>query len=120
MHDNSISCIVWRSELRFIRKFAVVSALLFASAGGAWAISGGAPVAADDIPGKAAVIVVAQGWYCSGLVYGDSFVITNAHCLLSKDLKSVAEPGGISVVYGRRLNAPDAQRRRAAAVVIHE
>lgn len=84
------------------------------------AIQGGVEVAADDPGARASVIVTVRGGSCSGLVYGDRFIITAAHCLIDKDLKPTIVPQDVTITYARSLNQPDAATRKAAALLVHE
>src|ERR1700727_715886 len=78
------------------------------------AIVGGVEVAADDPGGRATVIVSRKGGSCTGLVYGESYVITSAHCLMNKDFTGTIAPQDVTVTYGRGLKQPDAADRRGA------
>jgi hypothetical protein len=84
------------------------------------AIRGGTEPAADEPGARATVMVTVPHGACSGLVYGDSFVITAAHCLADHDLKSTVQPDQVTITYGRSLKDPDAVMRKAAAVAIEE
>ena len=84
------------------------------------AIRGGTEPAADEAGARATVMVKVPHGACSGLVYGDSFVITAAHCLVGQDLKSTVEPDQVTVTYGRSVEDPDAVVRKAAAIAIQE
>ena len=84
------------------------------------AIRGGTEPAADDAGARATVMVKVPQGACSGLVYGDSFVITAAHCLADHDLKSSVQPDQVTITYGRSLKDPDAVVRKAAAIAIQE
>lgn len=86
----------------------------------AGAIHGGVEPPLDDPGARATVMVQVAGGACSGLIYGDSFVITAAHCLITRDLKSTLQPEQVTVTYGRSLKDPEAVVRHAAAVVIQE
>jgi secreted trypsin-like serine protease len=86
----------------------------------AGAILGGVEVAADDPGGRAAVIVSSRHSSCTGLVYGESYIVTNAHCLMNEDFTGTVAPQDVTVTYGRGLRQPDAAARRVAALVIHE
>lgn len=87
----------------------------------AGAILGGVEVAADDPGGRATVIVtVGTHQSCSGLVYGDSFILTAAHCLLDKDFKPTLTPQDLTITYGRGLKQPGAPVRQVTAFAIHE
>ena len=84
------------------------------------AIVGGVEVAADDPGGRATVIVSRKDGSCTGLVYGESYVITSAHCLINKDFTGTIAPQDVTVTYGRGLKQPDAADRRVTGLVIHE
>jgi hypothetical protein len=84
------------------------------------AILGGVEVAADDPGGRAAVIVTSRHNACTGLVYGESYVITNAHCLMNEDFSGTLAPQDVTVTYGRGLKLPGAVVRRVTALAIHE
>jgi hypothetical protein len=84
------------------------------------AIRGGIEAAADDRGARAAIMVHVPGGACSGLVYGDSFVITAGHCLADHDLKSAVRPDQLTITYGRSLKDPNAMVRKAAAVAIED
>lgn len=76
--------------------------------------------AVDDPGARATVVVQVPHGACTGLVYGGSFVITAAHCLVNQDLKSTVQPDQVTVTYGRSVKDPDAVVRKAEAVVIEE
>jgi secreted trypsin-like serine protease len=84
------------------------------------AIVGGVEVAADDPGGRATVIVSRKDGSCSGLVYGESYIITSAHCLMNKDFTAPIAPQDVTVTYGRGLKQPDAVTRHVTALTIHE
>jgi hypothetical protein len=84
------------------------------------AIVGGVEVAADDPGGQATVIVSRKDGSCSGLVYGESYIITNAHCLMNKDFTATIAPRDVTVIYGRGLKQPDAVVRQVTALAIHQ
>src|ERR1700693_5117642 len=84
------------------------------------AIVGGVEVAADAAVGRATVIVSRKDGSCTGLVYGESYIITNAHCLMNKDFTAAIAPQDVAVTYGRALKQPDAAVRRVTGLVIHE
>jgi Trypsin len=88
--------------------------------GDAHAILGGVEVPADDPGGRASVIVTTAHTACSGVVYGDSFILTAAHCLLDRDFKPTITPQDLTITYGRSLKAPDAVTRAVSALVMHE
>jgi hypothetical protein len=96
---------------------ALLAALLPRDVG---AIQGGVEVAADDPGARASVIVTARGGSCSGLVYGDRFIVTAAHCLIDKDFKPTMAPQDVTITYAHSLHQPDAATRKAAALLVHE
>jgi hypothetical protein len=112
----------WRMPARTVRIIAALVAGITTVTGatGAGAIEGGIEVAADDLGGRASVIVTVPGGTCSGLVYGESFVITAGHCLANKTFTAALAPQDVTVTYGRSLKQPDAAVRHATAIVIHE
>lgn len=93
------------------------AALVATNAG---AIRNGVEVAADDTGGRASVLVNLPGGTCSGLVYGDRFVITAGHCLAEKDLTAAIRPQDVTVTYGRSLKQPNVAVRHATGLLIHE
>jgi hypothetical protein len=84
------------------------------------AVRGGTEPAIDDAGARATVMVKVPHGACSGLVYGDGFIITAAHCLADHDLKSAVQPDQVTITYGRSLTDPDAVVRKASAVAIEE
>jgi secreted trypsin-like serine protease len=86
----------------------------------AHAILGGIEVAADDAGGRATVIVSSKTGACTGLVYGERYIITAAHCLMNRDFSGTAAPQDVTITYGRSLGQPDVPVRRASALVPHE
>lgn len=105
-----------------VLRFAALAGCLWASlaATSASAIENGVEPAADDVGARASVIVTAGKSSCSGLVYGDSFILTAGHCLLEKDLQTPVALQDITITYGRSLRQADAATRQVTAAVIHE
>src|ERR1700761_6954800 len=97
-----------------------IGLLAIITATDARAIIGGVEVAADDPGGRSAVIVSVKHGACSGLVYGESYIVTNAHCLMNEDFTAPIAPQDVTITYGRGVKAPDAVGRRATALTIHE
>jgi len=104
------------------RVLAALAGCLWASLAvtGAGAIENGVEPAADDAGARATVIVTAGKGSCSGLVYGDSFILTAGHCLLGRDFNAPIAPQALTVTYGRSLHPADAPTRQATALVVHE
>lgn len=102
-----------------IRQFAVGLLAIIASTD-ALAIIGGIEVAADDPGGHAAVIVSVKHGACSGLVYGESYIVTNAHCLMNEDFTAPVASQDVTITYGRGVKQRDAVVRHATALTIHE
>jgi len=96
------------------------SAFVLFAATYAHAISGGAGIDVDDPGARATVLVRSPLGMCSGMVYGDHFIITAAHCLVSRDFKSTADPRDVTVEYQRITEQEDKPAAQAAAIVIHE
>ena len=102
------------------RVFAALAGCLCLAVTSAGAIENGIEPAADDPGAWATAIVTAGKGSCSGLVYGDSFIVTAGHCLLKRDMQTPVAPQDLTVTYGRSLQQTEAPTRQAAAVVVHE
>ena len=87
----------------------------------AWAIYGGAEADADDIGAKATVLLrVGDGVLCTGAIYGDSFILTAAHCLTDDNGQPSVEASRIRITYANRLDQAAASTRTAAQFIAHE
>ncbi len=101
---------------------AALLALALAAAAGnnARAIMGGEDAATSDIGARATVFIEAPGYFCSGAIYGDSFVLTAAHCLVDFAGKPTAEAKDLKIIYGGNPLDPKAPIRRATRLVVHD
>jgi hypothetical protein len=87
----------------------------------AWAIYGGAEVGDDDIGAKATVFVQAgDDVLCTGAVYGDSFILTAAHCLVDDDGRPHVEASRLTIIYASKPEQADAPTRTASRFIAHE
>jgi len=77
-------------------------------------------VAEDDIGAKASAFIrnAGRGW-CSGVVYGESFVLTAAHCVIDRNGKKVSAKD-LRVFYGKSITGTGASSRRVAKFVFYE
>jgi secreted trypsin-like serine protease len=64
-----------------------------------------------------------QAFFCSGSIYSETWIITAAHCLTTKDTKgklSVLEPGQILIVYGTNVLKPGVLEQKVAKIILHD
>jgi hypothetical protein len=83
------------------------------------AIYGGVEVG-DDIGARATVILRVGDIQCTGAVYGDSFILTAAHCLIDDDGEPHVAASRIKITYAGKPDQVDAPTRTAAQFVAHE
>jgi hypothetical protein len=84
------------------------------------AIVDGEDVGENDVGARSTVILLAPKHSCSAVVYGDSYILTTAHCLLDGDLKAPIDPHDLKIIYARSLNQPGAAVRPVSTFVMHE
>jgi hypothetical protein len=53
-------------------------------------------------------------------VYGESYIVTNAHCLMNEDFTAPVASQDVTITYGRGVKQRDAVVRHATALTIHE
>ena len=76
--------------------------------------------AEDDIGAKASAFIrnAGRGW-CSGVAYGESFVLTAAHCVVDRNGKKVSAKE-LRVFYGKRTTGTQGSSRRVSKFAFHE
>ena len=94
--------------------------LLLAMQNTARSLTNAEEVAEEDIGAKASAFIrnAGRGW-CSGVVYGESFVLTAAHCVIDRNGKKVSAKD-LRVFYGKSIAGTGASSRRVAKFAFHE
>ena len=94
--------------------------LLLAIQSSARSLTNAEEVAEDDIGAKASVFIrnVGRGW-CSGVAYGESFILTAAHCVVDRNGKKVSTKE-LRVFYGKSTTGKEESSRRVSKFVFHE
>lgn len=77
-------------------------------------------VGEDDIGAKASVFIrnAGRGW-CSGVAYGESFILTAAHCVVDRNGKKV-NAKELRIFYGKSTKGSEGTFRRVSKFVSHE
>jgi hypothetical protein len=77
-------------------------------------------VAEDDIGAKASAFIrnAGRGW-CSGVAYGESFVLTAAHCVIDGNGKKVSAKE-LRVFYRKSTTGAEGSSRKVSKFAIHE
>src|ERR1700687_2335425 len=93
---------------------------LLAIQGPARSLTRAEEVAEDEIGAKASAFIrnAGRGW-CSGVVYGESFVLTAAHCVIDRNGKKVRAKE-LRVFYGKSTTGSEGSSRRVSKFVFHE
>jgi hypothetical protein len=98
----------------------VGAVLLLASQNAARSLIGADEVTDDDIGARASAFIRYGGrGQCSGVVYGDSFILTAAHCVVDRTGNKVAVKG-LRVFYGQKTAATEESSRRVVKFAFHE
>jgi Trypsin len=94
--------------------------LLLAIQNTARSLTNAEEVAEDDIGAKASAFIrnAGRGW-CSGVAYGESFVLTAAHCVIDGNGKKVRAKE-LRVFYGKSTTGTEGSSRRVSKFVFHE
>jgi hypothetical protein len=94
--------------------------LLPAIQGPARSLTNAEDVAEDDIGAKASVFIrnAGRGW-CSGVAYGESFILTAAHCVVDRNGKKVSAQE-LRIFYGKNTAGAEASSRRVSKFFFHE
>jgi hypothetical protein len=94
--------------------------LLLAIQNTARSLTNAEEVAEDDIGAKASAFIrnAGRGW-CSGVAYGESFVLTAAHCVVDRNGKKVRAQE-LRIFYGKNTTGPEASSRKVSKFVFHE
>jgi Trypsin len=77
-------------------------------------------VAEDDIGARASVFIrnAGKGW-CSGVAYGDNFILTAAHCVIDRNGKKVRVQD-LTVFYGKNTAENEGSSRKVSKYTVHE
>ena len=94
--------------------------LLLAIQNTARSLTNAEEVAEDDIGARASVFIrnAGRGW-CSGVAYGENFILTAAHCVVDRDGKKVSAKD-LRVFYGKNTTGTERSYRRVSQFVFHE
>jgi hypothetical protein len=94
--------------------------LLLAIQGTARSLTNAEEVAEDDAGAKASVFIrnAGRGW-CSGVAYGESFILTAAHCVVDRNGKKVSAKE-LRVFYGTSTTGSEGSSRRVSKFVFYE
>jgi hypothetical protein len=109
-----------RSKWRIAAAGFIGGCLLLAIQNAARSLTNAEEVAEDDIGARASVFIrnAGKGW-CSGVAYGDSFILTAAHCVIDRNGKKVRVQE-LKVFYGKNTAGNEGSSREVSKFAVHE
>jgi Trypsin len=108
------------SKWKVVSAWFIAGCLLLTIQNEARSLTSAEEVAENDTGAKASVFMrnAGKGW-CSGVAYGESFILTAAHCVIDRNGKKVRAKD-LRVFYGKNTAGAEGSFRRVSKFVFHE